>query len=235
MYKIFITERVAQKGNRNSVGGFPILAKHQVHPRCKICDARMVLFLQFYLKPEFELSLLVNSHFLAFMCPNHNDAALMSQNFIDREAVISNRYWEQEEGHFALIINPPNIEEIIGECDPFIQPKQLDFVKAEETIEDWGDPDSGISLLVGSEQGLKIGGTPSWFNYACQANCSCGSKMQFICQIPTDFGFAQIPDAPKQPDGFSSTEYCFLLGNQVYIMACGNHCHERAAIAICDN
>jgi hypothetical protein len=71
--------------------------------------------------------------------------------------------------------------------------------------------------------------------YDCQANCSCGAKMQFIGQIPTDFGFTQIPNVPKQPDGFSSTEYCFLLGNQVYMMACSKQCHEMAAIAICDN
>ncbi len=229
MHKIVVTDRVAQKGDRNSVGGFPILAQHQAHPRCKICDAKMALFLQFDLKPEFNLSFLADSHFLVFMCPNHNDAAIISQDFIDREAVIPDRYWEQEAGHFALILNPPNIEETIGDLDPFIQPKQLDFEVKEETIEDLAD------FEVGSEQGLKIGGTPSWFNYNCQANCSCGAKMQFISQIPVDFGFAQIPTAPKQPDGFSSTEYCFLLGNQVYFMACGNQCHERAAIAICDN
>jgi hypothetical protein len=59
--------------------------------------------------------------------------------------------------------------------------------------------------------------------------------MQFIGQIPDSFGFVKTPDAPQQPDGFSATEYCFLLGNQVYILACSNQCHERAAIAICDN
>lgn len=235
MHKIVVTDRVAQRGDRNSVGGFPILAKHQAHPRCKICDAKMALFLQFDLKPEFELSFLANSHFLAFMCPNHNDASIASQDFLSREAVISDRHWEQGAGHFALILNPPDIEETIGEYDRFIQSKQLDFVKAEETVEDWGDPEAGISLLVGSEQGFKVGGTPSWFNYDCQANCCCGSKMRFIGQIPVDFGFAQTHSAPKQPDGFSSKEYCFLLGNQVYIMACGNQCHDRAAIAICDN
>jgi hypothetical protein len=235
MHKIVVTDRVAQKGDRNSVGGFPILAQHQVHPRCKICDAQMALFLQFDLKPEFALSFLENSHFLAFMCPNHNDIPTVAQDFLNSAAIIPDRYWEQEEGHFTLILNPPNIEETIGGCDPFIQAKQLDFVKAEETIEDWGDPEAGISLIVGSEQGFKIGGTPSWFNYDCQANCSCGAKMQFIGQIPTDFGFTQIPNVPKQPDGFSSTEYCFLLGNQVYMMACSKQCHEMAAIAICDN
>jgi hypothetical protein len=93
MYKIVVTDRPAQRGDRNSVGGFPILAKHQAHPRCKICDAQMALFIQFDLNPEFNLSFLANSHSSAFMCPNHNDASISSQDFLNHEAVISDRYW----------------------------------------------------------------------------------------------------------------------------------------------
>jgi hypothetical protein len=76
MHQIIVTDRPAKRGDRNSVGGFPILAKSQAHPRCKICDAKMALFLQFDLKVEFATGLRPGSHLLAFMCPTHNDCSM---------------------------------------------------------------------------------------------------------------------------------------------------------------
>jgi hypothetical protein len=228
MHKIIVTDRSAQKGDLNSVGGFPILAKSQEHPKCKICDAKMALFLQLDLKPEFATGFLPGSHLLAFMCPAHNDCSMSDASSYD--STLPEAFWEQEEGHFALILNPPNIEETIGDCDPYIQAKQLDFVAAEEAIENLDE-----DFTTGSDTGFKVGGTASWFNNECKANCCCGAKLQFIGQIPDSFEFAQTATAPKQPNGFSSTDYCFLLGNQVYIMACSAQCDARAVMAICDN
>jgi hypothetical protein len=80
-----------------------------------------------------------------------------------------------------------------------------------------------------------VGGVPYWINFACEPPCACGGRLRFICQIPEHFGFPKLPGAPAQPNSFSQADYCYLLGNFVYLLACDRQCDPRAAIAVCDN
>lgn len=226
MHKIVVTEQAANSGDRNSIGGAPIFAQHQEHPRCKICNAEMTLFLQFDIKAEFSLPFQVGNHLLVFMCPNHNELPLVPEDYDSPE--LPKKYWEQDSGHYALILNRPDVEEI-GVVDRFIAAKQIEFIKAEETVTDLDN------FLSGSPEELKVGGVPGWLNYSVAKQCQCGGELRFTCQIPDWFGFDQTAIAPPQPHSFSATQYCLLLGNQVYILACENQCCDRALIAVCDN
>jgi hypothetical protein len=52
---------------------------------------------------------------------------------------------------------------------------------------------------------------------------------------PEDFGFDKRPGQPVQPDTFNSAQYGLFLGNEVYIVACPEHCRPAAAWPIPQN
>jgi hypothetical protein len=185
----------------------------------------MVLFWQFDVREEFGLPFKPGSHFLAMMCPEHNDAALFSPT---DDALLPPRFWELDIGHYAVLLLPPGAPTQAGELDKYLQPRRIRYVKAPEEVAVPFDFASGTDAF-------KVGGIPHWINFAPAWTCSCGGKMQFVGQIPDSFGFAQRPDAPEQPNSFSRTEYCYLLGNAVFFLACDRQCDPRAVMAICDN
>lgn len=226
MHLVTITTTIANAICSNTVGGAPFLPTGVSTPRCRICDAKMVLFFQFNFRAEFGLPFKEGSHLLIFMCPTHNDPPCLPAIYDDSPLPPS--YWDADNGHFALLLFPPFVSESIGNLDPYISPYLLAFEQAEEEIQDLGDFDVG-------SYAFKIGGVPGWMNYRINKKCTCGGEMSFICQTPDGFGFKKSPHAPEQPDSFSANEYCLFLGNQVYILGCNRQCDPRAVIAGCDN
>ena len=226
MHVITVGDAEADASCRDTVGGSPFLPPGTSVPRCRICNARMVLFFQFDLRPEFELPFQDRSHLLVFMCPTHNEPPGLPS--IYNNSPLPDSYWEADTGHYELLLFPPGELICDGRLDEHIASYSLSFERAHEDVEDFGE------FEVGSHD-FKIGGVPGWMNYRIDKRCTCGGEMSFICQSPDGFGFKQTPTAPEQPDSFSSTEYCLFLGNQVYILGCNRQCDPRAVIAGCDN
>lgn len=226
MHQISISPDVAGTATRNSVGGAPFLPDGDSVPTCRLCGVSMALFLQFDVRPEFGLPFAVGSHLLAFMCPKHNEIPSVPDNYDSSD--LPAEFWLKDDGHYSLQLIKPDIPTSAAELDPFILGWRLDFTTAPESVQDFGDFERG-------SDDFQIGGIPGWINYAINKSCPCGGKMSFVCQIPDGFEFRQTETAPEQPDSFSNTEYCFLLGNQVFILACDRQCNPSALIAICDN
>ena len=223
-YKINSTEvNDLEAVKRDSLGGYPILAEDQEWPTCKICQAQMVLFLQFDIRAEFELPFHPNSHLSIFMCPEHNDIPDLG----DGSGKLAERYWAENEGHYCLILNPPNIKERVFDTrEPHLNYCSLDMEEIEEEIEGTG-MSHGKPYDIGT-QGFKIGGIPSWAQDPANNTCSCGAVMQFIGQIPENFGFVKTPEAKSQPNSISNNEYGLFLGNEVYIFGCTKQCNPFA-------
>ena len=226
MHQITITSDVADSQTRDSVGGAPFLADGDSIPTCRLCGASMALFLQCDIRSEFGLPFTDGSHLLVFMCPKHNEIPSIPDDYDSSD--LPAEFWLKDDGHYALQMIAPDTPIFAAAIDPFILPRRLEFIDTPESIQDFGDFDRG-------SDDFKIGGIPGWINYAINKTCPCGGKMSFVCQIPDGFGFQQTDTAPEQPDSFSSTEYCFLLRNQVFILACDRQCSPHALIAICDN
>lgn len=230
---------------RDSIGGRPILPSDHSWPTCE-CGARMVLFLQFDLLPEFGLPFLPGSHLSVFMCPVHNDAPeifndhLLPDDFWERRRMIDGqmRFYE-------LFLHRPEVPEVTHPPDPTLLTQSLCFSKRAE------EPDRenvalsthpeypGVSLsvgeVVGGVQGLKVGGQPSWVQAPEVHSCCCGAEMRFVCQIPLDWPFPKCPDASEQPNSFSRTDYCLFLGNETYLFACQAQCNTRAVHCVVQN
>lgn len=226
MHLIDISESQVTESCRNSVGGTPWLSQVDDVPRCRDCNATMALFLQFDIASEFELPFQTGSHFLAFMCPEHNDTSSPDPDATQ----LKSEFWKKDLGHFAVMLLPPGESTSAAPVDRFIEGREVTFKRGTEEIERFEDYDYDVGSME-----FKVGGVPGWLNYAMDASCACGGKMDFLCQIPCDQPFRKRPDAPEQPDSFSSDDYCFLLGNQVYILACNRQCHPLSLVAICDN
>jgi hypothetical protein len=226
MHLVKVTETPADASCRNTVGGSPFMPPGSSVPRCRLCNARMVLFFQLDIRSEFGLPFRDGSHLLVFMCPTHNEPPLLPSIYND--SPLPESYWDAETGHYSLLLFPPSDLISDGHLDEHIASYSLSFEHAQEEIHNFGEFD------IGSYE-FKIGGVPGWMNYSIDKRCTCGGEMTFICQTPDGFGFKQTPAAPEQPDSFSSTEYCLFLGNQVYILACNRQCDPRAVIAGCDN
>ena len=75
---------------------------------------------------------------------------------------------------------------------------------------------------------IAVGGEPEWVQDEESFTCSCGSPMEFVCQVSDSFQFLKLPDAPEQPDGSSARGYVLFLGNEVYVFACARQCEDPA-------
>jgi hypothetical protein len=216
-----LTER-----SRSTVGGYPILARDQEIPACGVCEKPMILFFQLDIREEFELPFKAGSHLAVFMCAEHNDASpadLKNKKWIKWPEKLPARFWKKQH-HYRFVLNPPGVEEKVHPLESHLVPCTLGFSKRKEETEDW----EGVE--VGS-QGFKVGGVPSWFQDPEPHRCACGARMEFVCQLPENFGFERMPAAPPQPHRFSDKQYGLFLGNPTYIFACGDQCDPRAVFA----
>lgn len=104
-------------------------------------------------------------------------------------------------------------------ADPFSQPRRL-------VLRDAGPDDKWA---------FRVGGEPAWMQGPEHLTCACGADLRFLAQIPEDFGFAKLPDAPAQPASWSDNEYGLFLGNGVYLLACPNRCNPAAVWPVNQN
>jgi hypothetical protein len=164
------------------------------------------------------------------MCADHNDASpadLKNGGWIEWPERLPEAFW-QKQHHYRFILNPPGGEEKVHALESRLVPSVLGFTKKDEETEDWNGVEVG-------KQGFKVGGVPSWFQEPEPHRCACGARMEFICQLPENFGFERMPTAPQQPHTFSSKEYGLFLGNATYIFACADQCDPRAVWAANQN
>lgn len=69
----------------------------------------------------------------------------------------------------------------------------------------------------------KVGGAPSWAQDPELYRCACGADLVYLCQVKENWEFAVYPGAPEQPYSWGKT-YNLFLGNEVYLLACPDHC-----------
>ncbi|CAL9558299.1 hypothetical protein SUDANB121_04596 [Nocardiopsis dassonvillei] len=50
----------------------------------------------------------------------------------------------------------------------------------------------------------------------------------YLCRIPENTKFATRPGAPEQPDGIADDACVLFPGNEVYLLACPDHCDPAA-------
>jgi hypothetical protein len=220
MYLVEVTSTPAVAGDRNTMGGWPILDPGQPWPACP-CGIRMVLFFQLDLPPD--IPIFGGDHLLTFQCPRHNDAC-----FGPRERQLPPRYWDQppppnEMAFWRILRQRAGVTAV--SADPYLQPRRLTLEHAEEVSDERGN----------GTWAFKVGGLPAWSQDPESYRCACGSELAFLGQIPENFGFPKQPGAEKQANSFSAEKYCMFLGNDVYLLACPARCDPAAVWPVNQN
>lgn len=206
MWVIETTSDVAVAGDRNTVGGWPVLAAEADWPVCT-CGQRMIFFFQIDVPGD--VPVFGGEHLLMFQCPVHNDAS-------DGPRQLPERFWETPLGcndtAFWRILRHRGGEPATAP-DPFLEPRRL-MLRAAGPDDEWN---------------FRIGGEPAWAQGPESHTCACGTEMEFLLQIPECLGFTVRPGVAEQDGAFSETEYGLLLGNIVYVLACPQRCDPAAA------
>jgi hypothetical protein len=157
------------------------------------------------------------------MCPNHNEIPeLFSEELLPAE------YWNAGLGHYALLLEKPDVPFQIGGEEPHIVAAPIGFSSLPEVAKGRGRKAVGQRMV-------KIGGVPSWAQAPEFHTCACGAEMKFLLQVRGNFAFRRKPDAPEQPNTFSANAYCLFLGNEIYVFACSAQCHPQAVWAVVQN
>lgn len=208
----------AVRGDRNTIGGWPLLAAGEPWPAC-FCGVRMVFFFQVEIPAD--IPLFGGDHLLAFQCPVHDEVA------IPLARQLPERYWDTlvdpYDGPFwRILIRPAG--EPAAEEDPLVEPHRLDVRRDVEVV----DGDCG-------RQGFKIGGVASWAQYPESYRCACGTELVFLAQVPENWGFDMWPMKDKDVHGTSDDQAHLFLGNEIYILACPARCHPEAAWPVPQN
>ncbi|MFC6022032.1 hypothetical protein ACFP2T_38445 [Plantactinospora solaniradicis] len=220
MFLIEITSTSAVAGDRNTIGGWPILDPGQPWPVCR-CGTRMALFFQLDLPPD--VPTFGGDHLLAFQCPRHNEAC-----FPPREKQLPPLYWNQppppnEMSFWRILRQGAGVT--AATADPYLQPLRLMLERAEEA----GDRNGNGTFA------FKVGGLPAWLQGPEHYRCACGSELAFLGQVPENLGFPKQPEAAEQIDSFSANEYCMFLGNEIYLLACPARCDPAAVWPVNQN
>ena len=128
MYLVEITTTPAVAGDRDTMGGWPILEPDQPWPTCR-CGIRMVLFFQLDVPPD--IPVFGGDHLLAFQCPRHNEAC-----FGPRERQLPPRYWDQppppnEMAFWRILRQRTGVTAAMA--DPYLQPRRLTLKQTQAT------------------------------------------------------------------------------------------------------
>ncbi|MEU0539595.1 hypothetical protein ABZ319_06970 [Nocardia sp. NPDC005978] len=220
-FVVGIDSATARAGDRDTIGGWPVLDAGQPVPECD-CGATMALYFQ--LEVPAEVPYFGGDQLLVFQCPVDSDASL------DPEPQLPERYWDTPTGNqprfWRILLQRAGT--VAATRDPHFAPRRLSLRPVVDR-----EPDPRYS---GPLQGFKVGGTPYWVQDAPEVRCACGSDMTFLCQVTEDFPFRKYLDPDR--DGTvdcDGVEDGLLLGNQVYILACPAHCDPAAVVPICQN
>ena len=206
-----------------SIGGEIWLPEGVPVPACATCGRAMALYFQLEVRPEFGLPFRAGSRLNVFCCPEHDDLAL--EQYSDLDTAVQATYRQQVHVHYSLMLIPPDLPLRRHGSEPRLLRRALLASPAHEEAED----DDYLGRR-GSCSASKIGGLPSWFNYAVDLPCPCGGRLAFLCQVSErDAGDWFVHGA--QPGDY----YEFLNGNQTFLMACDRQCSVFSIIPVCDN
>ncbi|GAB2588017.1 hypothetical protein Aab01nite_49340 [Paractinoplanes abujensis] len=209
IHTIVTGDEPAVAGDRNTIGGWPLLAADEPWPAC-FCGKPMVFFFQLDV-PQFD-----GDHLLVFQCPVHDDAAFGPSQ-------LPARYWDEAvdpyEGPFWRLLFRSS-GTAARAPDPYVEPHRLALQPAKEKVDEHGR----------GRPGFKLGGVPSWAQSPEHYRCACGTDMVFLGQVPENFGFDMWPMRDKQGDQMQ-----LFLGNELYILACPARCHPEAAWPVLQN
>ncbi|WP_017583289.1 hypothetical protein [Nocardiopsis valliformis] len=223
-YAVDVGSEVLDRPTRNSIGGWPFLNEGQEWPEC-FCGERLLLFFQLDL--PLALGPFGGDHLLVFHCRTHNDAAIPEKT--DGRQLMP-EYWnasldELYPRPFWRVLIQRRAANPSMEPEYFFRSLPLMLRPFEDIPNERGKGD----------QIFKVGGMPSWAQDPEYYRCACGADLVYVCQVPEGMGFAVVPGQPEQPDGGSPGEYELFLGNEVYLLACPEHCDPAAAWPVTQN
>ncbi|MET8859058.1 hypothetical protein [Streptomyces sp. NPDC004579] len=207
---------------RNSVGGWPFLDAADDWPEC-FCGERMALFFQ--LDIPVDIQRFGGDHLMVFHCRSHNDAS--DAELADGRLVP--RYWDAPQPPyprpFWRVLLRRNVTVPSPEAEPSVRALPL-------TLSALVDTPNARGL---GAQAFKVGGTPSWAQDPESYACACGSELVYLCQVPESMEFAVHPGLPEQPYSVGADTYNLFLANEVYLLACPDHCDPAAVWPVNQN
>ncbi|MFI0960892.1 hypothetical protein ACH4S8_05680 [Streptomyces sp. NPDC021080] len=207
---------------RNSTGGRPFLDDTAEWPEC-FCGERMALFFQLDIPADIQH--FAGDHLLVFHCRAHNDAS--DPESADGRLVPG--YWDAPQPPyprpFWRVLLQRHASLPAPETEPSVRAMPL-------TLRPLVDTPSPRGL---GAQTFKIGGTPSWAQDPEHYRCACGADLVYLCQVPEGMEFAVHPGLPEQPYSIGADTYNLFLANEVYLLACPDHCHPAAVWPVNQN
>ncbi|MFC9896477.1 hypothetical protein ACFVMC_22545 [Nocardia sp. NPDC127579] len=220
-YLVDITTAAGRSGDRDTIGGWPMLDPGQQWPECG-CGTRMAL--HFQLEIPADIPYFGGDQLLVFYCPRESDISYSA------ESQLPERYWDQPPGSdsvFWRILLQRNGAPH-PEADPYFLPRRLALRSADRDI---------VADPGGVPQAFTIGGAPVWLQRAEHYRCACGADLAFLGQIDEGFTFSEFarPELEDDEDGFEGLDDGLFLGNEVYLFACPAHCNPAATWVACQN
>jgi hypothetical protein len=220
-YLVEVGTEPADPGARDTVGGWPVLPDGELWPRCD-CGEAMVCFL--HLDVPADVPAFGGDHLAVFQCPHHNDACMPPS-----DGRLPQRFWDappdEQRLFWRITLTHQGTTSATRSSDDYLQVRPLTLHRIDEQVDEYGR----------GRAGFKIGGTPSWAQSPEHYTCPCGAELAMVCQVPENFGFERQPGRPSQPDTFDDDQYGLFLGNEIYVVACPEHCHPAAAWPILQN
>jgi len=205
----------------STLGGMPSLPADIARPRCRLCGELLTAFFQTEIPDGLGGPFEPGSRLSVFACPTHDD--IPGHIYTDGKlepppGQLPDRFWEDNDGHYAAFLVKPSAETISHPSDGRIMPVAL----ALEVVDEEPEP----------ELEFKLGGAPAFLQDAVEYRCCCGAPMALVCQLPPDLEIPIEPDAPRQPNGYADDTYVLFLGNATYLFACTRQCDPRAVLAV---
>ncbi|MDR6553764.1 hypothetical protein [Paenibacillus qinlingensis] len=223
-YQVTINEDSNQTNDAKSyIGGVPTLPNDISIPCCKLCSAEMTFFLQIAFPTQHKW----NGYTLALFCCTScvDEKYFIPEMLTGRisKAIIPEGFLDEYQRNFSVIVFDTS-EGIIKDCYvPKVKYKHLDL----------------LSSIEPKEIKFKVGGTPRWYlGDETPSRYGDSSEMNFLMQIPGDFEFEILPDAPKQVKlglGKKVTTlnrpfYRLFLANNIYFLELARICQKYISL-----
>jgi len=213
------------KASLGTIGGSPELPVGSEWPRCRLCDAELVAFIDLRLPAIRNAPFQDGSRLQVFACREHDDIAgtiysdYSTFSALSRNSALPANYWDISDGHYLLRLLPASLHTQTAKAEVRLARKCL---LAESIPTDDADE-------------FKLFGEPYWLQDPETHVCACGAPMRLLLQLPEGYGFDMAPGAPAQPNSFSQEQYCLFLGNQLYLLACVKQCNPLALWPVIQN